>query len=71
MEIRTIHAGTLAREFLGFDGQRIILLHGYVKRTGKPASERDLKKAFGYWKDYQKTRRVSPVQEEVTTHEQV
>ncbi len=63
-EIRVIHAGTLARELFGFDGERIVLLHGYVKRTGKPASERDLEKAFHYWKDYQKTRRVSPVQEE-------
>ncbi len=55
-EIRVIHAGTLARELFGFDGERIVLLHGYVKRTGKPASERDLEKAFHYWKSYQKTR---------------
>lgn len=63
-EIRAIYARTLAREFFGFDGQRVVLLHGYVKRTGKPASEHDLEKALGYWQDYQKTRHVSPVQEE-------
>ena len=68
-EIRVIHSGTLARELFGFDGERIVLLHGYVKRTGEPASQRDLKKAADYWKDYQQTRRVSPVQEEETTNE--
>jgi len=63
-EIRVIHGNTLAREFFGFDGERIVLLHGYVKRVGKPASEADLKKAFDYWEEYQRTRHVSPVQEE-------
>ena len=63
-EIRVIHSGTLAREFFGFDGERIVLLHGYVKRTGQPASIRDLKKAFANWTEYQVTRCVSPVQEE-------
>ena len=63
-EMRAIHGGTLAREFFGFDETRIILLHGYVKRVGQPASERDLKRAFTYWTEYIQTRRVSPVQEE-------
>ncbi len=63
-EIRVIHGGTLAREFFGFDGKRIVLLHGYTKRTGQSASERDLKKAFAYWTEYMRTRHVSPVQEE-------
>lgn len=63
-EMRAIYAKTLAREFFGFDGERILLLRGYVKPSGKPASDRDLKKAFDYWEDYQKTQLVSPVQEE-------
>ncbi len=63
-EIRVIHAETLARELFGFDRERIVLLHGYVKRTGKPASERDLKKAFDYWTNYLETRRISPIEEE-------
>src|SRR5215469_705838 len=57
-EIRVIYGGTLAREFFGFDKQRIVLLHGYIKRTGRPASEHDLKKAFTYWQEYQRTRHV-------------
>ena len=63
-EIRVIHSGTLAREFFGFDNERIVMLHGYIKRSGQPASEYDLKKAFDYWKEYMRTRRLSPVQEE-------
>ena len=63
-EIRVIHSGTLAREFFGFDNERIVMLHGYIKRTGKPASEYDLEKAFNYWKEYMRTRRISPAQEE-------
>jgi hypothetical protein len=63
-EMRVIHSGLLARELFGFDGERIVLLHGYIKRTGEPASEADLKKAFGYWQEYQRTRCVSPLQEE-------
>jgi hypothetical protein len=55
----------LARELFGFDGNRIVLLHGYIKRTGQTASTRDLKKAFDYWTEYIRTRLVSPVQEEV------
>lgn len=63
-EVRVIHGGTLARELFGFDGERIILLHGYVKRTGQAAPEHELRKAFIYWTKYTRTRRVSPVQEE-------
>ena len=61
-EIRAIYSRTLAREFFGFDGKRIVLLHGYVKRTGQAASTRDFRKASTYWKEYNKIRRVSPVQ---------
>lgn len=62
-EIRIIYSGTLGREFFGFDKERIVLLHGYVKRTGQPASAYDLQKAFGYWTEYMRTRRISPIQE--------
>lgn len=62
--MRVIHGGILARELFGFDGERVVLLHGYIKRKGEPASETDLKKAFGYWEEYQRTRRVSPLQED-------
>jgi hypothetical protein len=66
-EMRTIFNGWLGRELFGFDAERIVLLHGYVKRVGESASERDLKLAFAYWQDYQRTRRVSPevLEEEV------
>src|SRR2546426_3188910 len=47
---------TLAREFFGFDGRRIVLLHGYVKRTGQAASTRDFRKASTYWTDRKSTR---------------
>src|SRR5713226_7395962 len=63
-EIRVIHGGMLAREFFGFDRNRIILLHGYIKQTGQRASEHDMKKAFTYWAEYIRTHHVSPVQEE-------
>lgn len=63
-EIRVIMSGTLVREFFGFDKERIVLLHGYIKRTGQPASIADLQKASGYWKEYLRTRHISPVQEE-------
>jgi len=63
-EIRIIYSGTLVREFFGFDKERIVLLHGYVKRVGQPASARDLKKAYTYWTEYILTRRTSPTQEE-------
>jgi hypothetical protein len=63
-EVRVIHSGTLARELFGFDGKYIVLLHGYVKRTGQPASDYDLRKAFSYWTEYLRTHRISPIQEE-------
>jgi hypothetical protein len=63
-EIRIIHGGMLAREFFGFDKERIVLLHGYTKRTGQPASTYDLEKAFTYWTEYTRTRCISPLQEE-------
>ena len=63
-EVRVISGGTLAREFFGFDRERIILLHGYVKRVGQVASTYELGKAFIYWTEYMRTRHVSPVQEE-------
>lgn len=61
-EIRTIFNGFLGREFFGFDGERnrVVLLHGYVKRVGQPASMADLNLAFGYWKDYLHTHQISP-----------
>ena len=62
-EIRAIHNRWLARELFGFDEERIVLLHGYVKRVGQPASVRDLDRAFQYWRDYLRTHRVSPAQE--------
>ena len=63
-EIRVIHSGTLAREFFGFDGERIVLLHGYTKRIGQVASAYDLSRAFTYWTVYMRTRRVSPLEED-------
>lgn len=63
-EVRAIHAQTLARELFGFDGQRIVLLHGYIKRAGQPASTKDLDLAATYWRDYQQSRRVSPEEPE-------
>ena len=61
-EIRTIFSGFLGRELFGFDGEqrRVVLLHGYVKRVGQPASKSDLHRAFEYWRDYQHTRKISP-----------
>jgi hypothetical protein len=59
-EIRAIDAKTLARELFGFDGSRIVLLYGYVKQTGEPASEKELGLAAGYWQEYQRTHTVSP-----------
>ncbi len=68
-EMRTIFNGFLGRELFGFDGEhhRIVLLHGYVKRVGQPASTPDLNRASDYWKDYQHTHKISlevPEQEE-------
>ena len=63
-EIRIIYNGALARMFFGFDGERIVLLHGYTKRVGQRASVCDLETAFVYWTEYQRTHHVSPTQEE-------
>ncbi len=62
-EIRVIFNGMLGREFFGFDKERIVLLHGYAKRTGQQASAPDFKKASDYWAEYLQTRHISPVQE--------
>lgn len=62
-EVRAIHGGSLARELLGFDQRRVVLLHGYRKRVGEPASIRDLNLAFSYWADYTRERRLSPGKE--------
>ena len=63
-EIRLIYSNSLIRELCGFDGERIVLVHGYVKKVGQVASQQDLKKAFTYWTEYLKTRLVSPAQDE-------
>lgn len=63
-EIRIIYSDKLARELFGFDGQRIVLLHGYLKQVGQPASKRDLDLAHQYWAEYLKSRLVGPKQEE-------
>ena len=63
-EIRIIQSGTLVREFFGFDKERIVMLHGYIKRVGQSASIYDLNKAFSYWTEYLRTRHISPIKEE-------
>ncbi len=63
-EMRAILSKTLAREFFGFDGSRVVLLHGYTKRVGEEASQKDLQIAFDYWQDYGLTHRISPIEEE-------
>jgi len=37
-----------------------VLLHGYLKRAGQPASDKDLARAADYWQDYLRTRLVGP-----------
>jgi hypothetical protein len=58
----TIFNGFLGRELFGFVGEqnRVVLLHGYVKRVGQPASPPDLNQASEYWRDYQHTHKISP-----------
>lgn len=63
-EMRAIQNQWLGREFFGFDAQRIVLLHGYIKRAGQKASIQDLDRAAVYWTDYQRMRSVSPTQAE-------
>ncbi len=62
MGLRTIFNGFLGRELFGIDGEqnRVVLLHGYVKRVGQPASKPDLNQASDYWRDYQYTHKISP-----------
>jgi hypothetical protein len=69
-EMRAIFSQTLARELFGFDDQRIVLLHGYLKRAGQPASDKDLTRAAAYWRDYLRTRRVSPPASDTTAPEE-
>ncbi|HEY7127392.1 MAG TPA: type II toxin-antitoxin system RelE/ParE family toxin [Ktedonobacterales bacterium] len=59
-EMRAIFNNALGREFFGFDGDKVVLLHGYVKRVGQPASSSDLALAFKYWQGYLQTHRISP-----------
>lgn len=63
-EIRAISGQWLGRELFGFDGERVVLLHGYIKRGGQEASKKDLNLAHSHWKDYSKTHKVSPVEVE-------
>ncbi|MFI5274909.1 MAG: type II toxin-antitoxin system RelE/ParE family toxin [Ktedonobacterales bacterium] len=58
-EVRVIFAQTLARDLFGFDGATAVLVHGYVKRAGMPASPSDLKRAAAFWHEYLRTRHVS------------
>ena len=50
----------LARMFFGYDGEAIILLHGYVKAVGKKPSKPDFARAHRFWLDCQQHHRVSP-----------
>ena len=68
-EIRAIFSQTLARELFGFDDQRVVLLHVYLKRAGQPASDKELARAADYWRDYLHTRRVSPPISDTSTPE--
>jgi hypothetical protein len=59
-EVRAIFNKALARGLFAFDANRVVLLHGYVKQTGEPASTPDLNRAHGYLNVYLATRRISP-----------
>jgi hypothetical protein len=63
-EIRAIQNRWLGRELFGFDESRIVLLHGYVKWVGQPASVGDLERAHRYWQEYLRTHKISPAKEE-------
>ena len=58
-EMRAIFQNDLAREFFGFDRQRVVLLDGIVKRVGKPTPISALSRAHRYWQDYLAKRKVS------------
>jgi hypothetical protein len=62
-EMRAIFGLWLGRELFGFDGDRVVLLH--VKRGGQEASKKDLNLAYSHWKEYSKTHKVSPVEDEL------
>jgi hypothetical protein len=62
-EIRARFQKSLGREFLGFDDDRAVLLHGYVKGVDEPAHVEEFKQAHKFWRDYLTKRRVSPEQE--------
>ncbi len=47
-EMRAIQGQALGRELFTFAGNQVVLLHGYVKRTGQPASTPDLRQAYRY-----------------------
>jgi hypothetical protein len=70
-EVRTIFAKQLARYIAAVDGQhdppRLVLLAGVAKQTGEPTLQVELARAAKYLSEYQKTRRVSPPEEERTT----
>lgn len=63
-EVRTIFAKQLARYIAALDGQhdppRLVLLGGVVKQAGESTPQAHLERAARSWNDYQKTRRVSP-----------
>lgn len=63
-ELRAIYSQWLARELLGFDQDRVVLLHGYLNRGGEPASKQDLTLAWNYWQDYLRTRKISLEEQE-------
>ncbi len=63
-EMRAIQNQWLGREFFGFDGSQVILLHGYVKRVGQKASIQDLDRAFAYLTNYRQTKMISPIQQD-------
>jgi hypothetical protein len=64
-EMRAISHQWLGRELFGFDGNRVVLLHGYTKRNGQEASKKDFAVAHSYWQDYNVTHKVSPLEDEL------
>jgi len=63
-EVRTIFGNELARFVVGKDGSRepprLVLLEGFWKQPGEETPKAPLERAAGCWKDYLKTRRISP-----------
>lgn len=60
-EIRVSLGKQLAREFFGFDKNRAVLLHGIVKSEGHATPKKAFTEAFRYWKQYLKSRKISPM----------